>query len=131
MDELFASVKPQVDVVRAQLKDQKGRASQLMNDISSGTTTGYKVRTELGVPTKLKSDVNNPDHVKEVQGFLGVRETGKWDEPTMDKINEIRNRWIGFHINTAEHVTEANLMASTGKELRDLERVWQNRLVGN
>jgi len=131
MDELLASVSPQVDVVRAQLKDQKGRASQLMKDISSGATTGYGVRTELGLPMKLKSDVNNPDHVKEVQGFLGVRETGKWDESTMDKIRKIRNRWIGFHIDMAKHVTEDILKASTREELDDLEQLWQNRLAGN
>jgi hypothetical protein len=80
---------------------------------------------------KLKSDVNNPDHVKEVQGFLGVRETGKWDEPTMDGIRKIRNRWIGFHIDMAKHVTEDILKASTREELEALEQLWQNRLAGN
>jgi len=131
MEELYAKIKPQVDVIKSQLEAQEGRASQLMKDISSGTTTGYGVRTELGLPTKLKSDVDNPDHVKEVQGFLGVRETGKWDEPTMDKIRKIRNRWIGFHIDMAKHVTEDILKASTREELDDLEQLWQNRLAGN
>lgn len=131
MEELYAKVKPQVDTIRSQLEDQEGRASQLMKDISSGATTGYGVRTELGLPTKLKSDVDDPDHVKEVQGFLGVRETGKWDEPTMDKIRKIRNRWIGFHIDMSKHVTEDILKASTRKELEDLEQLWQNRYAGN
>lgn len=131
MEELNAKVKPQVDTIRSQLEDQEGRASQLMKDISSGATTGYGVRTELGLPTKLKSDVDNPDHIKEVQGFLGVRETGKWDEPTMDKIRKIRNRWIGFHIDMSKHVTEDILKASTRKELEDLEQLWQNRYAGN
>jgi len=131
MEELYAKIKPQVDVIKSQLEDQEGRASRLMKDISSGATTGYGVRTELGLPTKLKGDVNNPDHVKEVQGFLGVRETGKWDEPTMDKIREIRNRWIGFHIDMAKHVTEDILKASTREELDALEQLWQNRLAGN
>lgn len=131
MEELYVKIKPQVDVIKSQLEDQEGRASQLMNDISSGATTGYGVRTELGLPTKLKSDVDNPDHIKEVQDFLGVRETGEWDEPTMDKINKIRNRWIGFHINTAKHVTKDKLKSSTSEELADLEQLWQNRLVGD
>lgn len=131
MEELYDKVKPQVDTIRSQLEDQEGRASQLMKDISSGSTTGYVVRTELGLPAKLKSDVDNPDHIKEVQGFLGVRETGEWDEPTMDKIRKIRNRWIGFHIDMAKHVTEDILKASTRKELEDLEQLWQNRLAGN
>jgi hypothetical protein len=131
MEELYTKIKPQVDTIRSQLEDQEGRASQLMKDISSGAATGYGVRTSLGLPTKLKSDVDNPDHVKEVQGFLGVRETGEWDEPTMDKIRKIRNRWIGFHIDMAKHVTEDILKASTREELDDLEQLWQNRLAGN
>jgi len=131
MDELYASVKPQVDIIRMQLEEQEGRATQLMKDVSSGAATGYGVRSQLGVSTKLKSDVDNPEHIKEIQGFLKVPKTGKWDEQTMDRLMNIRNKWIGFHIDMGKYVTRDALKASTVEELQKLNDLWENRYSAN
>lgn len=131
MEELYQDIKPQVDAIRDQLKRDEARAAELMKGVASGAISGYEARKELGSTTKLVSDADDPGHIKDTQNFLGVPETGKWDAATMDKIMEIRNRWIGFHIDMAKHVTEDVLKASTRKELEDLERLWSNRLVGN
>lgn len=131
MDQLYASVKPQVDVIRRQLEEQEGRASQLMQDVSSGAATGYGIRSELGVATKLKSDVDNPQHIKEIQGFLGVPKTGKWDEATLNSLMNIRNKWIGFHIDMGKYVTRDALKASTVEELQKLDDLWDNRYSPN
>ncbi|MGA1024443.1 MAG: hypothetical protein ACO3S8_07165, partial [Aquiluna sp.] len=131
MDELYASVKPQVDVIRRQLEEQEGRATQLMKDVSSGAATGYGIRSELGVSTKLKSDVDNPEHIKEIQSFLKVPKTGKWDEQTLDRLMNIRNKWIGFHIDMGKYVTMKSLKGADVGELADLNELWKNRYSPN
>lgn len=134
MDELYAEIKPEVDAIKTQLADQNELAAEYMAKLESGEISGYGIRQELGQQSgstiKLKSDANNPAHIKEVQAFLGVPRTGKWDDETMGALYEIQDRWIGFHIDMGKIVDIQALKGSTVEELKDLDRLWDNRLVG-
>jgi len=134
MDELHAKIAPTVELIQAQLADQNELAAEYMAKLKSGEISGYGIRRELGQQSgstaKLESDTNNPAHIKEVQAFLGVPRTGKWDDETMGALYEIQDRWIGFHIDMGKIVDIKVLKASTVEELKDLDRLWDNRLVG-
>lgn len=133
MDKLHAKIKPTVDAIKTQLADQNELAAEYMAKLESGEISGYGIRQELGQQSgstlKLKSDTDNPAHIKEVQAFLGVPRTGKWDDETMGALYEIQDRWIGFHIDMGKIVDTKTLKGSTVEELKDLDRLWDNRLV--
>lgn len=134
MDEVYAEVEPQVDYIKSQLAEQEGLAEGYMAKLKSGEISGYDIRQELGDQSgqyvEQSVDVNKPAHIKRTQAFLGVPQTGQWDDETMSGLYEIQDRWIGFHIDMGKIVGIDLLMKSNVKQLKDLDRLWDNRLVG-